>query len=313
MPRIAFIDSLRVIGILFIIIHHLQYNGGFTFFPWLYSYIIYPVSHPAFHIDLGSIGVWLFIFASGASLALRDYNFGSLKNVGKFYVNRLLRIYPIYWVAVLFSILTMPISSPLTITDYLRNFSGFQIFFITDDSWQKINSTYWFIGLIVSLYLLFPIVYTAIKKRPNVSITALFAIFIASKAVTWYCFPQYTGITDWFPLCEIFTFGLGIFIIRQGLYWKSKAPIWLAAGGALSFYVYLVHAIFLHYLPPIQFGLGFEWAIAWYITLTMIFGFMFYILDNFLQKNIHRIWTKHTNKAKQKVTQENLQLTKRIK
>jgi peptidoglycan/LPS O-acetylase OafA/YrhL len=283
MPRLAFIDALRIIAVVFVVIHHLQYNGGLTYFPALYSYIIYPAARAAFHIDLGSIGVWLFIFASGASLALKNYNFNSIKNIGNFYGNRLLRIYPIYWLAVILSIITLPISSPLTLTDYLRNFSGFQIFFITDDSWQKINSTYWFIGLIISLYLLFPIIYTAIKKRPQLALAGLFAVYLASTAVMWYYFPQYTGITDWFPLCQVFTFGLGIFVIRQGLYWKAVAPRLLAITGELSFYVYLVHAVFLHYLPPIQFGLGFEWAMAWYISVTVFFSFIFYGFDR-LQK-----------------------------
>jgi peptidoglycan/LPS O-acetylase OafA/YrhL len=283
MPRLAFIDALRIIAVVFIVIHHLQYNGGLTYFPVLYSYIIYPAARAAFHIDLGSIGVWLFIFASGASLALKDYNFNSIKSIGNFYGNRLLRIYPIYWLAVILSIITLPISSPLTLTDYLRNFSGFQIFFITDDSWQKINSTYWFIGLIISLYLLFPIIYTAIKKRPQLALAGLFAVYLASTAVMWYYFPQYTGITDWFPLCQVFTFGLGIFVIRQGRYWKAVAPRLLTITGELSFYVYLVHAVFLHYLPPIQFGLGFEWAMAWYISVTVFFSFIFYGFDR-LQK-----------------------------
>jgi peptidoglycan/LPS O-acetylase OafA/YrhL len=263
----------------------------------------------AFHIDLGSIGVGLFIFASGASLALKNYDFSSLKKIGEFYANRLVRIYPIYWLAVLFSILTMPISSPLTFSDYVRIFSGFQTFFITDDSWQKINSTYWFIGLIISLYLLFPIVYVAIKNRPKISIAAFFLIAIASISLTWYYFPQYAGITDWFPLCQIFTFALGLYVIRQGIYWRFNSPPWLAAIGTLSFYVYLVHAAFLHYLPPIQFGLGFEWAIAWYIVVTLIFGCIFYAFDCFLQKNIRQIRLKrHNAKPEPKISQEILVL-----
>jgi peptidoglycan/LPS O-acetylase OafA/YrhL len=107
--RLLFIDLLRIVGISLIIIHHLYYYGGWTYFPWIYISFHYP-ARAAFHIDLGSIGVWLFIFASGASLALSKYSFGSLKNVGKFYGNRLLRIYPIYWVAVYFQYI-----------DYTRN------------------------------------------------------------------------------------------------------------------------------------------------------------------------------------------------
>ncbi|XHH09151.1 MAG: acyltransferase family protein [Candidatus Bathyarchaeia archaeon] len=310
MARLSLIDALRIIGITFVIIHHLQYNGGFTFFPWLYSDYIFPSPRAAFHLDIGSIGIWLFIFASGASLALKSYNFSSLKNLGAFYASRLMRIYPIYWLAVLFSIITMPISSPLTFSDYWRNFSGFQTFFITDDSWQKLNSTFWFIGLIVSLYLLFPIVYVAIKRRPKISLTAFFIIYLVSTGVAWYYFPQYAGMTDWFPLCQLFTFALGVYVIKQRLYLDFKSPSWLAAAGTLSFYLYLVHAAFLHYLPPIQFGYGFEWAMAWYFSVTIIFGCVFYAFDCFLQKKLHILWFKIKVKFGQKAIQENWQLSK---
>ncbi len=291
MPRLFFIDSLRVIGITFIIIHHLHYYGGWTYFQWL----MFGFGYPAFHIDLGSIGVWLFIFASGASLALRSYSFDSLRNVGKFYGNRLLRIYPIYWVAVIFSILMIPITSVLTFSDYVRNFAGFQIFFITDNSWAKINSSYWFIGLIISLYFLFPIVYLAIKKHPHVSLLLSFLIYVAAKVIMENYFLQYTGITDWFPLCNIFEFSLGIYLVQKGLYWKFTAPRLLAAAGELSFYLYLVHASFLHFIPQIysEFGadtLGYGYTLTWYIAITLLFGCIFYAFDSFVQRFFCRVF-----------------------
>jgi len=286
MPRLFFVDSLRVIGITLIIIHHLQDYGGRTYLPWLY----FSFDYPAFHIDFGSIGVWLFIFASGASLALRNYSFGSLKNIGKFYGIRLLRIYPIYWVAVVFSLLIIPVTSILTFSAYVRWFSGFQVFFITDNSWQQINSSYWFIGLIISLYLLFPIVYSAIKRHPHVSLLSLFLIYIAAKVITWNYFSQFTGVTDWFPLCQIFEFGLGIYLVQIGLYWKFSAPRLLAFAGELSFYLYLVHAAFLQFMPPIQFEFGWGYALTWFIAITIIFGCIFYAFDSFIQKSFRRVF-----------------------
>lgn len=286
MSRLLFIDSLRVIGITFVIIHHLQYNGGWTYFQWLY----FGFAYPAFHIDLGSIGIWLFIFASGASLALRNYSFDSMKNIGRFYGNRLLRIYPIYWVAVIFSLLVMPITSILTLSAYVRNFSGFAIFFITNDSWAQVNGSYWFIGLTISLYFLFPILYSAIKKHPHVSFLSLFLIYIAAKVIMWNYFSQFTGVTDWFPLCQIFEFGLGIYLVQKGLYWKFTAPRLLAAAGELSFYIYLVHICFLHFMPPIQFGFGFGYALAWFIAVTLLFGCIFYAFDSLLQKSFRRVF-----------------------
>jgi peptidoglycan/LPS O-acetylase OafA/YrhL len=237
----------------------------------------------------------LFVFASGASLALREYSFDSLRNVGEFYGNRLLRIYPIYWVAVIFSILIIPVTSVLTFSDCARWFTGFQIFFTTDDSWQKINGSYWFVGLIVSLYFLFPIVYYAIKKHPHVSLLSLFLIYVVAKVIMWNYFFQYPGVTDWFPLCHIFEFGLGVYLVQRGLYLKSSAPRLLATAGELSFYLYLVHASLLHFMPPVQYEFGYGYALAFFIVITLLFGWIFYAFDMSVQKLVrNRISKKYT-------------------
>ena len=288
--RLLFIDLSRIVGISLVIISHLYYIGGGYYFPWLYFSFHYP-ERPVFRIDVGTIGVWLFIFASGASLALRKYSFGSLKNLGKFYGNRLLRIYPIYWVAVIFSIMIEPVTSTLTLSDYVRWFSGFQIFFITDNSWGKINGSYWFIGLIISLYFLFPVIYSAMNKHPHVSLLSLFLINIASRAIMWNYFFQFVGVTDWFPLCQIFDFGLGIYLVQKwsGLkMWKFTSGRTIAFAGELVFYLYLVHVPLMRFMPPIQFEFGYEYALTWFIVIALLFGCMFYTFD----KQIHKLLSK---------------------
>ncbi len=157
-------------------------------------FFFFYVITPPFYVDISRIGVWLFIFASGASLTLNNSSFGSLTDVGRFYGKRLLRIYPIYWVGVVFSLLFLgPGKAVLTLTDYVKNFAGFQMVFITNDDWGKINGTYWFIGLIIMLYFLFPIVYLAIKKHPHVSLLPLFLMYVSSRLIMHYVFPQFTG------------------------------------------------------------------------------------------------------------------------
>lgn len=127
-------------------------------------------------------------------------------------------------VGVVFSLLFLgPGKATLTLTDCVKNFAGFQMVFITNDDWGKINGTYWFIGLIIMLYFLFPIVYLAIKKHPHVSLLSLFLMYVSSRLIMHYVFPQFTGGSEWFPLCHIFEFGLGIHMIQRGLYLKFNS------------------------------------------------------------------------------------------
>ena len=273
MPRLFIIDSLKVVGIICVVIHHLDsyinLNAPLLFFHLNLA--------PSFNLDIGRIGVWLFIFASGASLALSNNHFDSFSDIRSFYKKRLLRIYPIYWVGVLLSLELIPKIPMLTLVDYLRNFAGFQIFFITNNDWEKINGSYWFIGLIISLYLLYPIVYLAIKKRPNISLLLLFSVYIVSRLIMWYLFPQFTGGVDWFPLCRIFEFGLGIYVIQRGWYPSFNSTRVLAFLGVLSFYVFIVHGVFLHVIAQSFQGLFL------FVVLTLLVACVIYLFDIFIR------------------------------
>lgn len=281
MPRLFFVDTLRIVGVVCVLIHHLYGHGLEVNLQWLHFFYVIT---PPFYIDIGRIGVWLFIFASGASLALKHTSFGSLADVGRFYGNRLLRIYPIYWVGVVFSLLFLgPGKAALTLSDYVKNFAGFQIFFITNADWGKINGTYWFIGLIIVLYFLFPIVYITITIHPHFSLLSLFLIYVLSSLIMYYVFPQYTGGSDWFPLVHLFEFGLGIYMTQRGLYPKFSSPRIVAFLGVLSFYIYLVHSPLLSVIFYI------EYPLMWYIALCLFFGWVFYSFDNTIQNLIKRV------------------------
>jgi peptidoglycan/LPS O-acetylase OafA/YrhL len=193
-----------------------------------------------------------------------------------------LRIYPIYWVGVLLSLELIPRIPTLPLADYMRNFAGFQMFFITNNDWEKINGSYWFIGLIVSLYFLYPIVYLAIKKHPNISLLSLFSVYIVSRMIMWYVFPQFTGGVAWFPLCRIFEFGLGIYVIQRGLCPIFNSTKVLAFLGVLSFYVYIVHGVFLHVIAQSFQGL------ALFVVLTLIVACVLYLFDSFVQHLVRK-------------------------
>ncbi len=102
-------------------------------------------------------------------------------------------------------------------------------------------NTSWFIGLIFVLYLVFPWLSRAISARPALTMAALLALSLASRALLG----RYGWLPgrplDWFPPCRVFEFGLGIWL--AGAYSRaSLRPLSLGrldpliiAAAALSF------------------------------------------------------------------------------
>jgi peptidoglycan/LPS O-acetylase OafA/YrhL len=144
--RLLLIDVLRIIGIVLIILHHLsETRFSYGDYQRFTTFLLFPT----YYINYGTIGILVFIFASGCSLAASGKSPSSISEVKDFYKNRLLRIYPVYWVAVFFSMfLRASAISTLTASDFLRTFFGFQEFFASswEDEWGKINGAFWFIG-----------------------------------------------------------------------------------------------------------------------------------------------------------------------
>jgi peptidoglycan/LPS O-acetylase OafA/YrhL len=235
-----------------------------------------------FYIDYGRIGVWLFIFVSGCSLALSDTEFLSLSEIKNFYKKRFIRIYPPYWVSLLFTLLVFNWVVPsLTITDLIRWFSGFQMFFATTPiEVIKINITYWFIGLIVSLYILYPFLFYAMKKHPNISLFSFFFVSLASRWIMYYIFPMFGSGWDWFPTCRIFNFTLGIYVIQKGFFPKATSNRAIAFLGMMTFYVFLVHFPILCVTSYDSIG------IFYFLVDTAVFSFLLYLFDSFIKNHL---------------------------
>jgi peptidoglycan/LPS O-acetylase OafA/YrhL len=273
--RLLIIDVTRISGIALVLLHHMI---GTELMPsWIHHFNIDLLPY-LWYINYGSIGAWLFVFASGCSLATSNSEFSSLSEVTSFYKKRFIRIYPAYWVSLLFSMFILSwVMSSLTITDLIKWFSGFQVYLTTYYTQQgKINITYWFIGLILSLYLLYPLLLYAIKKHPNISLISFFFISLASRWILYYIFPTFSGGWDAFPLCRFFNFGLGIYLIRKGWFPKAISNRTIAFLGVMSFYVFL-----LEY--PIICVTNFYGGIFYFVLGMIVFSFLLYLLDNFIK------------------------------
>jgi peptidoglycan/LPS O-acetylase OafA/YrhL len=96
----------------------------------------------------------------------------------------------------------------------------------------------------------------------------------------YYMFPIYGSGWDWFPLCRIFNFGLGIYLLQTGLFPKAISNRSIAFLSTMSFYVYLVHF-------PIMCTTNYEnIGIVFFLIEIIVFSFLLYLLDNTIKGRV---------------------------
>ncbi len=163
--RILELDLLRVLAMFFVVTYHfgMEYKAnGFDVANFLCVTVNY---------DFGNVAVTLFLLLSGA-LLFRKYSDSSVGSLKKFYAARARAIYPPFWIMNLYVVFSLvrhfvsdgtpffagnPLKLLLTVTGfdgYVRMF-GFENYYFCGD---------WFIGGIVLLYLLFPLLVWTYKK-----------------------------------------------------------------------------------------------------------------------------------------------------
>jgi peptidoglycan/LPS O-acetylase OafA/YrhL len=230
--RLLFIDSLKIIGVGCVLLWHLFFNTyNLVWFLPLYGMI-----------HLGGIGVILFLIASGAALTYNQYNFDGIKNILIFYYKRLVRVYPAMWLSTLFIFLVLPsFFKNINYIKLLEELTGFYYYFNKDI--PTINSPSWFIGLIVILYILYPLLYYIIRKYGYYGFIVIYTISMATH-IYLYNNPGFFGYTNLFyfgVVPNLWAFCLGIFIMSINLYPKFESKNFIIKElSNLSFYIYLL-------------------------------------------------------------------------
>lgn len=171
--RIFAFDFIRILAMLMIIVFH--YNA------FLIDCQI--TAPPLLFIQyangtMGHIGVSLFFILSGASLMYSCRKGLELKS---YFKKRFLSIYPIYWITYaaffthfyIINRLPMPISRKSLILTVL-GMDGYLYY--------KIPCYYligeWFVGCIVIIYLIFPLLYRAVLKHPRTAAAGCILLYI---------------------------------------------------------------------------------------------------------------------------------------
>ncbi len=129
-------------------------------------------------IEHGSNGVGVFLLFSGFGLTYSIFRHqGHEPSWGDWYRRRLLRLFPIYWLAHIV-LLVSPIQYKPDPIDYrfILSFLGDriypvkQMFFYLDPAW-------WFFGLLLELYLVFPFLYRLLRRVGEAKFLVLCIVF----------------------------------------------------------------------------------------------------------------------------------------
>jgi peptidoglycan/LPS O-acetylase OafA/YrhL len=249
--RLLILDILRIEAILLIVAYH--FSGWYKIYPF---YLEGPVLG-VWWLSLGQVGVYLFIFVSGAALA---YNYPTCRvftGLRRFYCSRLLRIYPAFWVAIIVAIILTPsIVSKINAENILPVITGFTTW---AGLWSgPVAGGFWFIGLIVSLYLLYPVMIRMFEWDPDIAMYAMIAISIAaSLLLVMFDFmgasDPHAGVTRWFPLCNVAVFGAGIYCIRKNAYPDTSVDIRaIAILADMTFFIYLYNHMIVERFYPLN-------------------------------------------------------------
>ena len=198
-------------------------NRIFTFFSQI-------ASNPAEIINilfsyLGHFGVQLFIFISGYGLALSMMK--RSRSWGIFVLERLKKIYPLLLTGLIFLFFSNILFKGELLSDTIWRELKKKLLFVHilyPNSGLEVNGPWWFFGLIVQLYILFPLIFRCIQKW---NLAALGIIAIVSY--TWIFISQYFAQSLWeVPLMEnapghIVEFSFGIWFALN----KDKKLSWI--------------------------------------------------------------------------------------
>ncbi|MHA1785315.1 MAG: acyltransferase family protein [Candidatus Helarchaeota archaeon] len=204
------IYSIRTLSTIFIIIFHF----GFWNAPWFNNPFTY---NPYFFIrtffDFGDVGVDLFAFLSSMFLSINLLKKKKEKiNWTSWIKKRFLRIYPLLWISFIVLIPTLALigsssvgSACFDINSILINFSGL-------GGINRILSVnyLWFITFILTCYLLFPILFSAMKKNYQLISKMIIVLFIIWIVIYYPIFSHDRfSVEIWLSLPRFFSFFFG--------------------------------------------------------------------------------------------------------
>lgn len=218
--RIFYLDFIRAIAVIMILLTH--YNAIFLYLnPQQLDKVV--VTYQVCNIYIGAFGVTLFFIISGAALM---YVYESKLAVVTFFKKRFVSLYPMFWIAWLCAFAVrfaigerMDPSIPKA--SFLYTILGF------DSYMSNVQPTFyivgeWFLGCIILIYLVFPLLRWGVNKKPVWTCVILLLLYF----VGLFCYQTYfpKSVLLFVRLPE---FVFGMLFIKY--FKKVKLPIAAAA------------------------------------------------------------------------------------
>lgn len=242
--HLALIDLARAAAILLVAGFHLSIEcfGGLA---GLESRLTFTDLHPGHFLlalmpfSYGFTGVAVFFFISGFCIHL-SYARSRAGGYKTFYIRRLFRIYPPYFVALCFFALffpptRLPFDSALNVAQFGSHL--LMVHNLDHRSFYGINGSFWSLGIEVQLYLIYPLLLRLVRKwgwnRALLAAGAVEAAFRAAMS-TGHPLPFWLTAT---PFSYWFSWSIGARLADDYLnrrpFFASRPPlwIWLAALG----------------------------------------------------------------------------------
>jgi len=297
--RLLFFDLLKVLFIAIIVYDHSQlfilrdFNGLLFSDGWNF-YNIYING-------LTGIAVYGMFFISGAVLEYSYKGIGTWEKYYTFIKSRVIRLYPAFWMSLILGLALVIITNASitaqifvsSLPDILFEYTGYYV--LLNQGPGLINNMSWFIAAIVSIYLIFPLVSDTVRKYRIYAIVAFMIVSFSLRVLLL----TYAGsipqdlLWRWFPLCNLFEFGLGIYIIQAGIYPKiPNTSTVLRELVDLSFYVFLFHMIVIWSVIPILPKTGPEYigVIAYFLMMAVMLAVCWIVMtiDKKIQKGLRQ-------------------------
>ncbi|MEA3444477.1 MAG: acyltransferase family protein [Bacteroidota bacterium] len=261
--QLKWVDALKAFAIIAILMNHFVENFGL--FPWFsnpsnnwpelserFQLIIPNIDNVlaqmvVFAGWLGDMGPGVFIFLSGFTLVysniLKKRKTIKLKS---FYLKRYFRIFPLYFVIhiliILIAVLINMQDFDITSTKVFLSLTGFRF---TESTFFFLNPSWWFIGLIFQMYLIFPFLYRMLLKlRLSHFIIITLAFTIVSRLLglldLTYANSLYYWMTGLFFGTRLFEFTIGMAIAKLFVE-KANSKIFALSNTQILIYSLIIY------------------------------------------------------------------------
>lgn len=280
--RLLYFDAIKFLAVIFVFVCH--YARTLEHYQISYNFKILP--NNIFSVYTGTVGTVLFFIVSGATLM---YVYQNKMNLKDYFFKRIKGIYPMFWIAfIVYFCICFYIDG-----GYNKNIPIWKLFYTIigfDGLMLSFSTTFytvgeWFLGVLITLYIVFPLLRKLVNEFPY----AVLTVSILVGIITDYTFdnsniPKALLFWVWIP---VFVFGM-VFVNNIK---NVKNFILIMAMVTLSVFT-IFDLKFCHEMTRVYFV-----GISLFLILVYLFdkfrGRVFRVVSGFVSKYCYPIFLVH--------------------